>query len=459
MRIRDPIHNFVTLEDEFAKIVDTPVLQRLRGIRQLALANHVYPGALHTRFDHTLGVTHVAREMGRMLGVDAAEHRLITLAGLLHDAGHGPFSHVAERSLDWFGDKSVLKPGQSEHKIHEVVTAEIIRTDPDLSRLIPDAEREAVIRLLNEWDGRPVVRQIVSGPLDSDKQDYLLRDSHFCGVQYGRFDLAQLHRSLTLPDPDGELMITEDGVHAVEQFVLAKYYMTANVYRHRVRIVTDQMIVRAIRLGVDVDHLGEMGSLFRFDGTPVFIQNYQSWDDARFMETFCPLTKAPPGRKSGAMLRRFRERKLLKEIFRDRITAPYDFRSWEVIKGIDKKRARILAVAVEQAVADFLNRKLNLAGEQAIDPDFVIAHSFGIKSARESSRNDEQGILVDKRPTPQPFTDESTLFHSINEAYADNFVVLLAPVNWPVPTQKEELVAGWKEEIRQIIMEEWKKVK
>ena len=97
-----------------------------------------------------------------------------------------------------------------------------------------------------------MLRDVVSGPLDADKQDYLLRDSYFCGVKYGVFDLQQLHREFTVvSDPtDGKhLMITAHGVNALEQFVLAKHYLTAQVYKHRVRLITDQMIVRAIVLG------------------------------------------------------------------------------------------------------------------------------------------------------------------------------------------------------------------
>ena len=128
MRIRDPIHDFVQLPDEYSRIVDSRALQRLRGIRQLAMANLVYPGSLHTRFDHSLGVAHVAQLMGKQLSVDIEELRLVTLAALLHDIGHGPFSHVSESSLDWFGDKTKLP--SEHHKIHEAVTAKIILTAP-----------------------------------------------------------------------------------------------------------------------------------------------------------------------------------------------------------------------------------------------------------------------------------------------------------------------------------------
>lgn len=459
-RSRDPIHNFVALPSELAPVVNSGPLQRLRGIRQLALASLVYPGALHTRFDHTLGVAHVAGLMAQQLGVKDEELRLVYLAGLLHDVGHGPFSHVSEASLEWFGDKGKLTPEQKEHKIHEVVTAEIIRSDKELAKLLPgDQEREWVIKLLGAWDGRPVLKQLVSGPLDADKQDYLLRDSYFCGVQYGRYDLAQLHRSLVLPEGEGDLMIGQEGVHAVEQFVLAKYYMTTNVYRHRVRLITDRMITRAIRLGIDVDREERLTKLYSFDGTPAFIENYQKWDDARMLETFCPVAARPPAEKCGRMFRLLRERRLLKQVFRHPIGRPFDSRDWETLKGLPGRKADKLAKRVENDVAEFLNRELNLTGSEAIDPDFVIAYSYGIKSARESSRNDEEGILVNASPTPQPFTDESTLFRSINEAYSDNVMVIFAPVEWPPPETKDELRAKWQARIMEFIQTACKQVR
>src|SRR4051812_39873863 len=107
-KVRDPVHNFVHLEEDEVKLVDTPVFQRLRGIRQLAMANLVYPGALHTRFDHSLGVCHVAGLMAEELELQDHDRRLVRLAALLHDLGHGPFSHVSEISLERFADRSKL---------------------------------------------------------------------------------------------------------------------------------------------------------------------------------------------------------------------------------------------------------------------------------------------------------------------------------------------------------------
>ncbi|MFZ3045023.1 MAG: hypothetical protein WA151_03845 [Desulfatirhabdiaceae bacterium] len=122
------------------------------------------------------------------------------------------------------------------------------------------------------------MRSIVSGPLDADKQDYLLRDSYFCGVKYGEFDIHQLHRVLvaSLDRSSGErhLMVAEKGIHTFEQFFLAKYYLSNQVYRHRVRLVTDQMLVRAIVLGIEEDKIEELQHLYTFEDSTDYINNY-----------------------------------------------------------------------------------------------------------------------------------------------------------------------------------------
>ena len=105
IKLRDPVHNFIRFDEEEVKVINLDLLQRLRGIRQLAMANLVYPGALHTRFDHTLGVAHVASQMAEELDFDDEEIALVRLASLLHDIGHGPFSHVSEYALDRFANR------------------------------------------------------------------------------------------------------------------------------------------------------------------------------------------------------------------------------------------------------------------------------------------------------------------------------------------------------------------
>lgn len=227
LQIRDPIHGFVDVYEQEARLLATPALQRLRRIRQLAFASLVYPGALHTRFDHSVGVMHVAGAMARALGLEPIDVDLVRIAALLHDVGHGPFSHVSEDALERYADRTKLAAEQKKDKIHEIVTGSMIKNDPGIHAVLGQRRCDDVVALLSSGFGERILRQIVSGPLDADKQDYLLRDSYFCGVRYGVFDHHQLHRSLvSVPeDHDHVLMIKSDGIHAVEQYVLAKYYL------------------------------------------------------------------------------------------------------------------------------------------------------------------------------------------------------------------------------------------
>ncbi|MDX2151474.1 MAG: HD domain-containing protein [Bryobacteraceae bacterium] len=323
-RVRDPIHGFIRLSSDEADIVETPVFQRLRGIRQLAMANMVYPGALHTRFDHTLGVFHVTSLLCKVFKFSPEDSRLVRLSALLHDLGHGPFSHVSEGALDFFADRTKLEgrlQGASQSKIHELLTQDLLRTDKQLNDLIGKSTINKIVSLLSHGYGEKVLKEVVSGPLDADKQDYLLRDSYFCGVKYGVFDLQQLHRELQVvddPSQGKQLMIHSDGVHALEQFVLAKYYLTAQVYSHRVRLITDQMIIRAISLGISVDELEELKSLYSYDGSEEFVQRYTAWDDARFSLTFGDEKLA--GKYCQEIVKRLRQRRLIKQVFESRVS-------------------------------------------------------------------------------------------------------------------------------------------
>ncbi len=215
-RLRDPIHGFIRLSGDEADIVETPVFQRLRGIRQLAMANMVYPGALHTRFDHTLGVFHVTSLLCDVFKFSDEDKRLVKLSALVHDLGHGPFSHVSEGALELFADRDKLEErlkGDNAAKIHELLTQDLLYSDDDLKHLIGGSTLRKIVLLLSQGYGEPILRSVVSGPLDADKQDYLLRDTYFCGVKYGIFDLQQLHRELQAeedPTQGKQLIISSD---------------------------------------------------------------------------------------------------------------------------------------------------------------------------------------------------------------------------------------------------------
>lgn len=444
--IRDPVHNFVRLNWDEARLLDTPLLQRLRRIRQLAMADLLYPGAVHTRFEHSLGVCHVAGAMAEALRLDDDSVRTVRLAALLHDVGHGPFSHVSEHALERYADRATLPAAQKKEKIHELLTAQLILSDERIRKQLGESQCQVVAKLLVAGHGAPVLRSIVSGPLDADKQDYLLRDSTYCGVPYGVFDIHQFHRSLVLRgdrDFEKELMIAPDGVHAVEQYVLAKYNLTTLVYRHRVCLITDQMIVRAILLGVEKDGIEELARLYAFDNSPEFCRNYVEWDDWRFLYEF---GLRSPATQCATLLQRLRDRRLLKRVLTQR-PAHFAPEARETLMALARRENDALRADIEARIAEALSAATGLPVER----DFVIVHAFDIKSVRTMSRNDEGSILVDCRPAPRPFTEESTLFRSIDESYNDVFVEVYAPVLWDDPARRAEILREVEPKIRTIL--------
>ncbi|MGD0949036.1 MAG: HD domain-containing protein [Candidatus Binatia bacterium] len=264
-RVRCPVHGFIHYSVNEEAIVDSRVFQRLRNIRQLALAHYVYPGAMHTRFEHSLGVMELAtRAFDVLARKDAAllqetfaqvpafkEHalakarQLIRLLGLLHDIGHTAFSHAGE---------CILPNGR-----HERVSAWVIRQGPLASLL---AERfsffpglgDILAQMIAEESFPPqltVLKQIVSGQLDFDRTDYLLRDSLHCGVSYGNFDYLRLIESLAIVRRPAagslEIGIEPSGVHAFEGLILARYQMNTQVYYHRLRRIYDVMLERYLK--------------------------------------------------------------------------------------------------------------------------------------------------------------------------------------------------------------------
>ena len=236
LRLRDPIHGFVHADRLEAALVGCRPLQRLRWIHQLGLTFLVYPGAEHSRFAHVLGAMHLAGRIFDALCdkrpglVEPAERprlrRLARAAALLHDLGHAPYSHSAEDRFENGID-------------HEEMTRRLLATDEvtALFRRFGDGvEAGDVADLLagRVAPGRRFLAQIVSGELDVDKMDYLLRDSLFCGVRYGVYDLDRLLETLTpIDDPETGAVgigIEEGGVHSAEALVLARYYMFTQVY-------------------------------------------------------------------------------------------------------------------------------------------------------------------------------------------------------------------------------------
>jgi HD superfamily phosphohydrolase len=238
--IRDPLWDTITLDDAAISIVDSAAFQRLRYIRQLGLAHLVYPGATHTRFDHAIGVYHLAREALRLLhargalcDVDEVQQRIIPYAALLHDIGHYPFSHALEEL------EQDRIPGHHEALVGHFLNDETVRAA--LLSIAAQAP-QAVEALVRGHSDHPL-QGLVAGSLDLDKIEYLKRDAHFCGVPYGDVDVDRLLNALIIVrDPETnrvEVGVHEKGIAALESLLFAKYQMFRNVYwHHAVRAAT-----------------------------------------------------------------------------------------------------------------------------------------------------------------------------------------------------------------------------
>jgi uncharacterized protein len=287
-RVRCAVHGFIRFASAERKIIDHRIFRRLRHIRQLALTELVYPGATHTRFEHSLGVMEMATRIFDRLAAEngaqmeetfseveglrdnpmARARQVCRLGALLHDTGHCCFSHAAE---------PVIHEGSN----HESLTVYLLKSPEYLGTLLDSDFFEGCADLTAslikpEPDSAPQVqllRDIVSGQVDADRSDYLLRDSLHRGVDYGRFDHRRLIECLTVwrDDATGELSmgIQRDGIHSFESLILARYQMNTQVYYHRLRRIYDIYLERYFRSLDNCD----------FDGPEKIL----GWNDIRAM--------------------------------------------------------------------------------------------------------------------------------------------------------------------------------
>lgn len=275
-RVFDPIHRFIALDDAEVALLDTAPVQRLRRLRQLGLAYLAFPAAEHSRFGHALGalaigeriLTALRTNSGDYFGSEtefAAQRRLLRASLLLHDVGHGPFSHACEAVLGM------------HHELRTAAILESAEVRTALARL--EVEPADVLALVaGDPAGRyPVLRELVSGPnLDADRMDYLLRDSYFTGAVGGSYDVEQLIGSLRIFETGGTLALGVDarGVVALESFIVARYMMFATVYFHHTTRQFERILQTALReTWPDARALDP-------------IEAFLAWDDFRVLESF-----------------------------------------------------------------------------------------------------------------------------------------------------------------------------
>lgn len=283
---RDSVHNIIRIASDndegrlLTALIDTPEFQRLRRIRQLGLAYFAYQSAEHSRFTHSLGAFHLATRILDRLApkydISASDRLAVRVAALLHDVGHGAFSHVIEPILGFhhedYSVRTIIDPGTAINRVLCQYSADLAN---DVASIIRGDFR---VRSLG---------QLVSSQLDVDRMDYLLRDSLMTGAKYGIFDLEWIIKSIGINDADDHLYVSAPGIAAVEDYLQARYYMFRQVYFHRTlrsaETVLKSLLQRAIALfaaGGDVWHLH--GSPFEsiLSVKPLSLEQHLSTDDS-----------------------------------------------------------------------------------------------------------------------------------------------------------------------------------
>lgn len=265
--LNDPVYGFISLPSELIlKLIEEPCFQRLRRIKQLGLTHLVYPGALHTRFHHALGAMHLMQEalvVLRSKGHDVTEEeeRGVLVAILLHDIGHGPFSHALERTL-------------VEDVDHEDISAMVM----DRLNEKFDGALETGIRIFRDEYPERFLHRLVSSQLDMDRLDYLKRDSFYSGVSEGIVSSDRIIKMLDVHED--ELVVEEKGIYSIEKFIMARRLMYWQVYLHKTVISAEQLLLQTLKRAKTLASEGE--ELF---GTPALCRFlYERYDRDRFHE-------------------------------------------------------------------------------------------------------------------------------------------------------------------------------
>lgn len=272
---RDPLYGYINIEyDVITNLINTPPFQRLRRIRQLSGVQMVYHGAEHSRFSHSLGVYHNANKFLNVLdlkrNLNEREQLLFLVAALLHDIGHGPYSHAFEDIFD---------------VDHELIGARIIVENKDIKTILDTVDKDFandVASIILKKGKFPLLEQLISSQLDVDRLDYLLRDAYFTGTAYGNIDIDRLIRVMRVVD--GKVVFKVSGIHAIENYLISRYHMYWQVYYHRVsrayEVVLEKIYSRIKYLiTIDFDFNANIDSIKEIIKDPNNLDYYLLMDD------------------------------------------------------------------------------------------------------------------------------------------------------------------------------------
>ena len=317
--IIDPIHDFIRVYDHELSIIDNPIFQRLRRIRQLSGAHLTYPAAQHTRFEHSLGVMHIASQAGHALHekgiLKSDDIEILRLSGLLHDIGHGPFSHLFEEIIQ-------------EKKIsHEDFGREIILKSEIGDSLSKNGFDKKLITKVAFGDSKfQYMNEIVSGALSADMMDYLLRDGYFTGAEHAKIDHKRITQSLDVHKK--KLALERSALYSFESMMHSRYQMFKAVYFHKTVRSAEVMLIEALRLSDD-----------EFGFTNFNVNEFVNLTDEYVLSTLIS-SKSSKLKRARQLAQDYQNRKLLKCVFERILTGKTNLkktRTDELRTSISKK--------------------------------------------------------------------------------------------------------------------------
>jgi HD superfamily phosphohydrolase len=296
--IYDPVHGSIKVDEPFLTILDRHEVQRLRGVKQLGLGNMVFPGANHTRFEHSLGTYYLAGRMAASIGLSEEDSLTVRMAGLLHDIGHTPFSHATEEITEHVTGTDHMEAAKKlirgEIRTYQERDDDLFGSTPPISEMIEDngISSEKVCDLItnpgsaddgldafsggkraSHFSSKDFIHQIIHGPIDADQIDYLVRDAHYTGVIHGKVDIDRLIGTMRVYN--NRIVIEKGGTAAAEGLMVARSLMYSSVYFHRTVRMIRMMLLKSIEASsIDIGgiHLLNdaelMDSLIREGGIP-----------------------------------------------------------------------------------------------------------------------------------------------------------------------------------------------
>ena len=362
--VNDPVYGFINIPTELIfDLIEHPYYQRLRRIKQLGMAEYVYPGALHTRFHHALGAMHLMNEAlvtlrSRGHEISNEELEAAQIAILLHDVGHGPFSHVLESII-------------LNHIPHEQISFLMME---ELNKELGGALTLAIEMFTGKYE-RKFFTQLISSQLDVDRMDYLNRDSFFTGVREGSIGADRILKMLDIVD--NQLVVEQKGIYSIENFLTARRLMYWQVYLHKTSICAETMLIQVIRRARELIRAGE--KVFATPPFMLFLENDVSLDDfvgdPKYLKAFAEMDDYDiwacvkiwakhPDKLLSSISNMLLERKLYKIIIQD---TPIESSFLEKIQidllaqsGVEKEDLSYLMIQGNTSNAAYLSGKQNI---------------------------------------------------------------------------------------------------